>query len=121
MRRIARRALGSALTAGLVLSGAVTAVASPGLTRPQTVPGPPFAKVFVLLVESGAGAPRYSPAHYRRLYFGRGQGVESLRTYYAKQSSGRHLVDGLVTDWVKVPPSATEPPAPTRGRCWLTV
>ena len=44
----------------------------------------------------------YSPDHYRELYFGTGAGVESLRTYYQKQSSGRYSVDGEVTDWVKV-------------------
>ena len=30
-------------------------------------------------------------------------GVESLKTYYETQSSGRYSVDGEVTDWVKVP------------------
>lgn len=44
----------------------------------------------------------YSPEHYRHLYFGAGSGVESLKTYYEKQSSGRYSVDGTVTDWVKV-------------------
>jgi len=44
----------------------------------------------------------YSPEHYRQLYFGTGSGVESLKTYYQKQSSGRYSVDGTVTDWVKV-------------------
>ena len=29
--------------------------------------------------------------------------MESLKTYYEKQSSGRYSVDGTVTDWVKVP------------------
>ena len=28
-------------------------------------------------------------------------GVESLKTYYERQSSGRYSVDGLVTDWVE--------------------
>ncbi len=32
-----------------------------------------------------------------------GAGVESLKTYYERQSSGRYSVDGQVTDWVKVP------------------
>jgi len=45
----------------------------------------------------------YSPAYFRKLYFGAGQGVESLKTYYEAQSSGRYSVDGQVTDWVKVP------------------
>jgi immune inhibitor A len=44
----------------------------------------------------------YSAAHYRKLYFGEGVGVESLKSYYEKQSSGRYSVDGEVTDWVKV-------------------
>ena len=45
----------------------------------------------------------YSAEHYRQLYFGTGAGVESLKTYYQKQSSGRYSVNGEVTDWVKVP------------------
>ncbi|WP_189080260.1 immune inhibitor A domain-containing protein [Mangrovihabitans endophyticus] len=44
----------------------------------------------------------YSADHYRQMYFGKGNGVESLKTYYEKQSSGRYSVDGEVTDWVKV-------------------
>ena len=46
--------------------------------------------------------PDYSADHYRQLYFGKGRGVESLKTYYQRQSSGRYSVDGEVTDWVKV-------------------
>jgi immune inhibitor A len=42
----------------------------------------------------------YAPAHYRDLYFGKG---DSVKTYYEKQSSGRYSVDGTVSDWVKVP------------------
>lgn len=42
----------------------------------------------------------YSPEHYRQLYFGKG---DSVKTYYEKQSSGRYSVDGMVSDWVKVP------------------
>ncbi|MCW2811605.1 MAG: putative family peptidase [Friedmanniella sp.] len=45
----------------------------------------------------------YSAKHYRDLYFGTGKNVESLKTYYEKQSSGRYSVNGMVTDWVKVP------------------
>ena len=45
----------------------------------------------------------YSPAYYNNLYFGTGKGVESLKTYYETQSSGRYSVDGQVSDWVKVP------------------
>ena len=44
----------------------------------------------------------YGRDHYKQLYFGKGEGVESLKTYYERQSSGRYSVDGLVTDWVKV-------------------
>ncbi|WFE24422.1 immune inhibitor A [Solwaraspora sp. WMMD937] len=44
----------------------------------------------------------YSPEHYRELYFGAGEGVESVKTYYETQSSGRYSVEGTVTDWVKV-------------------
>ncbi|WP_203938961.1 immune inhibitor A domain-containing protein [Spirilliplanes yamanashiensis] len=46
--------------------------------------------------------PDYNQAHYQQLYFGEGAGVESLKTYYETQSSGRYSVEGKVTDWVKV-------------------
>ena len=46
--------------------------------------------------------PDYNREHYEELYFGEGQGVESLKTYYEAQSSGRYSVEGEVTDWVKV-------------------
>ncbi|WP_456237632.1 immune inhibitor A domain-containing protein [Actinoplanes oryzae] len=45
----------------------------------------------------------YSKEHYEQLYFGEGKGVESLKTYYETQSSGRYSVEGEVSDWVKVP------------------
>ncbi|MGW2812823.1 immune inhibitor A domain-containing protein [Streptomyces sp. NPDC001415] len=45
----------------------------------------------------------YNQKHYQDLYFGTGQGVNSLKTYYEKTSSGRYSVDGQVTDWVKIP------------------
>ncbi len=44
----------------------------------------------------------YNADHFRKLYFGTGQGDESLKQYYEAQSSGRYSVDGEVTDWVKV-------------------
>ncbi|MEV0896565.1 immune inhibitor A domain-containing protein [Actinoplanes sp. NPDC049802] len=44
----------------------------------------------------------YSQEYYRNLYFGKGAGVESVKTYFETQSSGRYSVDGEVTDWVKV-------------------
>ena len=40
--------------------------------------------------------PDYNQAHYEQLYFGEGEGVESLKTYYETQSSGRYSVDGMV-------------------------
>ncbi|GAB1688868.1 immune inhibitor A domain-containing protein [Krasilnikovia sp. M28-CT-15] len=46
--------------------------------------------------------PDYNREHYRQLYFGKGAGVESLKTYYEAQSSGRYSVEGEVSDWVKV-------------------
>jgi immune inhibitor A len=45
----------------------------------------------------------YSPAYFKQLYFGEGDGVDSVKSYYEKQSSGRYSVDGTVTGWVKVP------------------
>ncbi|MGN0064847.1 MAG: immune inhibitor A domain-containing protein [Nocardioides sp.] len=44
----------------------------------------------------------YDKAYYENLYFGEGDGVESLKTYYERQSSGRYSVEGMVTDVVKV-------------------
>jgi immune inhibitor A len=46
--------------------------------------------------------PDYSREHYQEMYFGEGAGVESLKTYYEAQSSGRYSVEGTVTNWVKV-------------------
>src|SRR5690349_20437736 len=46
--------------------------------------------------------PDYNRAHFQQLYFGTGKNVESLKTYYQAQSSGRYSVDGKVSDWVKV-------------------
>lgn len=45
----------------------------------------------------------FSQGYFEQQYFGTGRNVESLKTYYEKQSSGRYSVDGTVTDWVKVP------------------
>ena len=44
----------------------------------------------------------YAPDFYRQQYFGTGKNVESVKTYFESQSSGRYSVDGEVTDWVKV-------------------
>jgi immune inhibitor A len=46
--------------------------------------------------------PDFSPAYFKKLYFGEGRNVESLKTYYERQSSGRYSVEGTVSDWVKV-------------------
>ncbi|WP_433081521.1 immune inhibitor A domain-containing protein [Dactylosporangium sp. CA-052675] len=45
----------------------------------------------------------FNKQYFENMYFATGNGVESLKTYYEKQSSGRYSVDGMVTDWVKVP------------------
>ncbi|MFI6205308.1 immune inhibitor A domain-containing protein [Streptomyces sp. NPDC051041] len=45
----------------------------------------------------------YDRQHYEDLYFGTGKGVESMKKYYEKQSSGRYSIEGEVSDWVKVP------------------
>ncbi|MBT8225359.1 MAG: M6 family metalloprotease domain-containing protein [Dactylosporangium sp.] len=45
----------------------------------------------------------FSQEYFQNLYFGTGADVESLKTYYEKQSSGRYSVNGTVTEWVKVP------------------
>ena len=47
--------------------------------------------------------PDFSQELLPELYFGTGRGVESLKTYYEKQSSGRYSVDGDATAWVTVP------------------
>jgi immune inhibitor A len=46
--------------------------------------------------------PEYTPEYYEDLYFGEGDDVESLKTYYEKQSSGRYSVEGTVTDFTTV-------------------
>ncbi|MBB4738482.1 immune inhibitor A [Actinoplanes octamycinicus] len=46
--------------------------------------------------------PNYSQEYFQKLYFGTGKNVESVKTYFETQSSGRYSVDGEVTDWVKV-------------------
>jgi len=47
--------------------------------------------------------PNFNKRYYRDLYFGEGDGVESLKTYYERQSSGRYSVEGMVTDVTTVP------------------
>ncbi|MFJ9696755.1 immune inhibitor A domain-containing protein [Kitasatospora sp. NPDC101183] len=43
----------------------------------------------------------YNQQHYQDLYFSKDKA--SLKTFYEKQSSGRYSVDGVVSDWVRVP------------------
>ncbi|MET8977926.1 immune inhibitor A domain-containing protein [Streptomyces sp. NPDC004539] len=45
----------------------------------------------------------YDRQHYEDLYYATGDGVESVKKYYEKQSSGRYSIEGEVSDWVKVP------------------
>ena len=47
--------------------------------------------------------PDFGRQFFQDLYFGTGEGVESMRTYYEKQSSGRYSIEGEATDWVTVP------------------
>lgn len=42
----------------------------------------------------------FDVAHYEQMMFGDG---ESFKTFYAKQSNGRFVAKGDVSDWVKVP------------------
>ncbi|WP_375423719.1 immune inhibitor A domain-containing protein [uncultured Friedmanniella sp.] len=78
---------------------------NPAIPGPTTFDGPRHNQIPEPdrhLDNSTLWQPDYSPAHYRQLYFGEGQGVQSLKTYYERQSSGRYSVDGEVTDWVRV-------------------
>ncbi|MFI2607247.1 immune inhibitor A domain-containing protein [Kitasatospora sp. NPDC018619] len=43
----------------------------------------------------------YNQQHFQDLYFAKDK--PSLKTYYEQQSSGRYSVDGVVSDWVRVP------------------
>lgn len=79
-----------------------TAPAVPGPTRfdgplHNEIPAPNRA-----VDNSTVWQPDYNADYYRKIYFGTGQGDESLKQYYEAQSSGRYSVDGEVTDWVKV-------------------
>ncbi|WP_415952118.1 immune inhibitor A domain-containing protein [Streptomyces sp. KLOTTS4A1] len=49
---------------------------------------------------STAWQPDFNREHFQDLYFG--EGGNSVKKYYEKQSSGRYSVDGDVSDWVKV-------------------
>jgi immune inhibitor A len=79
---------------------------APAIAGPTTFEGPLHNKIPApnrAVDNSTVWQADYSPAYFRKLYFGTGKGVESLKTYYEAQSSGRYSVDGQVTDWVKVP------------------
>ena len=41
-----------------------------------------------------SGSPTSAGNYFQDLYFGTGNGVESMKTYYEKQSSGRYSIDG---------------------------
>jgi immune inhibitor A len=80
-----------------------TSAATPGPTRfdgplRNEIPAPDRA-----VDNSTNWQPDYNRAYYEQMYFGSGAGVESLKTYYESQSSGRYSVNGTVTNWVKVP------------------
>jgi immune inhibitor A len=47
--------------------------------------------------------PDFSQQYFQDLYFGTGRRVESMKTYYEKQSSGRYSIDGAASAWVTVP------------------
>ncbi|HKE77080.1 MAG TPA: immune inhibitor A domain-containing protein [Acidimicrobiales bacterium] len=47
--------------------------------------------------------PDFSRDYFQHLYFGTGDGVESMKTFYEKQSSGRYSIDGAATAYVTVP------------------
>ena len=47
--------------------------------------------------------PDFSQQFFQDLYFGEGDGVESMKTYYETQSSGRYSIDGEASAWVTVP------------------
>ncbi|MFB9694139.1 immune inhibitor A domain-containing protein [Amorphoplanes digitatis] len=78
---------------------------NPAIPGPTTFEGPLHNKIPApnrAVDNSTVWRSDYSPAFYRQQYFGEGAGVESVKTYFESQSSGRYSVDGEVTDWVKV-------------------
>ena len=77
--------------------------ATPGPTRfdgplHNQIPAPDRTKDNSTVWQADYSARPLPPAVLRH-----GPGVESLKTYYERQSSGRYSVDGQVSDWVKVP------------------
>jgi immune inhibitor A len=47
--------------------------------------------------------PDFNRDYYQKLYFGTGRNVESMKTYYEKQSSGRYSISGNASAVVTVP------------------
>ena len=73
---------------------------------PQRYDGPAFNEIPEpdrTVDNSTIWEPDFGREYFEELYFGTGEGVESLKTYYETQSSGRYSVEGTVTDWVRVP------------------
>ncbi|MEV4741126.1 immune inhibitor A domain-containing protein [Streptomyces sp. NPDC049555] len=64
----------------------------------NTIPKPDRSKD-----NSTAWQQDYNRQYFQDLYFSHDEKKESLAKYYEKQSSGRYSVDGVVTDWVRVP------------------
>ena len=77
----------------------------PATPGPSTFEGPGFNKI----PEPGPNdnstgwEPDFNKEYYEDLYFGEGEGVASLKTFYEKQSSGRYSVEGEVSEVTTVP------------------
>ena len=77
----------------------------PATPGPSTFDGPGFNEI----PEPGPNdnstgwEPDFNKEYYEDLYFGEGDDVESLKTFYEKQSSGRYSVDGEVSEVTTVP------------------
>ena len=76
----------------------------PSVPGPTTYEGPEFNKIPEPGPQDNSTQwrPDYTPEYYDELYFGEGEGVESLKTYYEAQSSGRYSVAGEPTEFVRV-------------------
>lgn len=53
-------------------------------------------------------APDFSREYFMDLLFNDTPGANSMRNYYAEQSSNRYTVTGDVTDWIEVPGNAAD-------------
>ena len=53
-------------------------------------------------------APDFSREYFMDLLFNDAPGANSMRNYYAEQSSNRYTVRGDVTDWIQVPENAAD-------------